>query len=96
MRMIEAHHGARLSRADRFGSCVNLWRFVCACGAQGPPRMTTAEARDDHWYHIAPCPACGGHGTPQTRPDSFGNWDPCDACEGTGLIDFERDRPRAA
>ena len=42
------------------------------------------------------CPACGGTGTPQTRPDSFGNWDPCNACEGTGLVDFERDRPRAA
>ena len=42
------------------------------------------------------CPACGGTGTPQTRPDSFGNWDPCDPCEGTGLVDFERDRPWAA
>ena len=41
------------------------------------------------------CPACGGHGTPQTQPDSFGNWDPCDACEGTGRDDFEEGRPHA-
>jgi DnaJ-class molecular chaperone len=41
------------------------------------------------------CPKCGGHGTPQTRPDRDGNWDPCDACEGTGLVDFERGRPHA-
>lgn len=30
------------------------------------------------------CVNCGGRGTEQTRPDSFGNWDSCDACEGTG------------
>jgi DnaJ-class molecular chaperone len=41
------------------------------------------------------CPKCGGHGTPQTRPDRDGQYDPCDPCEGTGLRDFERDRPHA-
>ena len=61
---------------------------------RGYDQPAPAEYLDDPADEGA-CPACGGNGTPQTRPDRDGQYDPCDACEGTGLIDFERDRPHA-
>jgi len=61
---------------------------------RGYDQPAPAEYLDDPEDEEA-CPACGGHGSPQTRPDCDGQYDPCDACEGTGLVDFERDRPHA-
>jgi hypothetical protein len=65
------------------------------------PRLRAFDLEREHYNEPSPeladdlCPKCGGHGTPQARHDSFGNWDPCDACEGTGLVDFEEGRPDA-